>query len=161
MKKIPEKTYRLLFFVGIAAKAVIAIGELAFGLAFSFFSYETLHGFAFALSGGELAESPRDLIWELVARGFHGFSTTPQAVWAFIFLSHGIVKIFLLTALWRNKLWAFPVSAVVFTLFIIYQLYQVSVTPSIILWAINVIDIAVVLLIIHEYRYRRRKIAAA
>ncbi len=157
MRPIPEKTYHSLFLAGIIVKALISLGELVAGLFFAFFSYSTLYRIAFALFGGELTESPRDLIWGYVARGVHDFSQTPQSVWAFVFLSHGIVKIFLLTGLWYNKLWAYPASAAVFTLFIIYQFYQLTLTPSLVLWFITLLDIAVVALIIHEYWHRRRR----
>ena len=159
MKAISEKTYYLYFRIGIILKGAIAVGELAIGCAFALFDYATLKQIAFALSGDELSESPRDLVWNYVVQALHGFTTTPQSIWAFIFLSHGIIKIFLIIALLRDKLWAYPASAVVFTLFIVYQCYQLSLTPSFILWIITILDIVVVGLIIHEYRRRREGLA--
>ena len=38
-------------------------------------------------------------------------------------LSHGVVKLFLIAGLLRNRLWAYPVSLVVMGLFIAYRLY--------------------------------------
>ncbi len=155
MKPISRKISHSLFRFGIIAKALISVGEIVSGCAFIFLSYDRLYSIVFIFFGGELTESPRDFIWELIAKGFHDFSATPQSVWAFIFLSHGIVKIFLLIGLWRNKHWAYPASIIAFTLFIIYQFYQLVLTPSIILWLITIIDIVVLLLIISEYRHRR------
>ena len=96
MKPISKKTYHSLFLAGIIAKALISLGEIISGLAFAFLSYDTLYRIIFAFFGGELMENPRDFIWGYIARGFQDFGNTPQSVWAFIFLSHGIVKIFLL-----------------------------------------------------------------
>lgn len=155
MKPISEKTYQSFFRVGIIIKTLIGLGEVVLGLVFAFLSYDTLRQVVFALVGGELMENPRDFIWEYIFRIFQGFSVTPQLVWAFIFLSHGIVNIFLLVELWRNKLWIYPASAVIFSGFIAYQFYKLTFAPSILLWLIIILDIAVVILIIHEYRYRK------
>src|SRR5258708_4952625 len=126
MKPISEKTYRLAFDVGVIIKAIISIGEIVSGIVLSFVSYETIHQIIFNIFGGELAEDPRDLVGRYIAGAFRDFSATPQSVWIFILLSHGIVKIFLVGGLWRGKLWAYPASAVIFTLFVIYQFYQLT-----------------------------------
>lgn len=155
MKPTSRKIHHSLFLAGIILKTLIGIGEAVFGLAFAFLNYDTLHRIVLKFVGEELTENPLDFIWAHVLQGLHGFFATPQSVWAFIFLSHGIVKIFLLTGLWRNKTWAYPASVIAFTFFIIYQFYQLFFTPSDILWLITIIDIAVVLLIINEYRHRK------
>jgi uncharacterized membrane protein len=159
MKRPSEKNYHDLFIAGLVAKAFIAIGEIASGLVFAFFSYDSLYRAAFFLFGGELMEQPRDLLWNYVIAAFGGFTSTPRSVWVVIFLSHGVVKLLLLAGLWRNKAWAYPGSLVVFTLFIFYQLYQISLTPSLALWVITAVDVLVVLLIVHEYRHRKRIVA--
>jgi uncharacterized membrane protein len=155
MKSISRKTSHSLFLAGIIAKAVISLGEIASGLIFTFFSYEKLYNIVFLFFGGELAENPRDFVWEHIFRAFQSFSSTPRAVWAFIFLSHGIVKIILLSGLWRNKRWSYPASIAVFSFFIVYQLYQSLLTPSILLWFITFLDAAVLFLVGNEYRHRK------
>jgi uncharacterized membrane protein len=152
--RISEKTYHSLYLAGIFAKALIALGEIVSGFIFAFFSYDALYRVAFWFFGSELSESPRDVVWVLIVRAFGGFTATPRAVWVFIFLSHGIVKLLLIAGLWRDKKWAYPASIVIFTLFIFYQLYQIALTPSVVLWAITLVDVAVVLLIAREYRHR-------
>ena len=156
MKRLSEKHYHDLFIAGIVAKAFIAVGEIASGLIFAFFSYDALTRAAFVLFGGELTETPRDVVWQYIVAGFGSFAATPRPVWVIIFLSHGIVKLLLLGGLWWNKGWAYPASLIIFTLFIFYQLYQISVTPSLMLWIITAIDVLVVLLIVREYRHRKR-----
>ncbi len=154
LRSVSEKTYHSLYLGGLLAKALIACGEIVSGLVFAFFNYDTLYRAVFLFFGSELAESPRDIVWEYIVRGFGGFAATPRMVWVFIFLSHGIVKLLLLGGLWRGKAWAYPVSIIVFTLFIVYQFYQLTLTPSLLLWFITGIDLAVVLLIVREYRHR-------
>ena len=42
---------------------------------------------------------------------------------AIYLLSHGVIKVVLVASLFRELLWAYPAAIVVFTLFIVYQLY--------------------------------------
>jgi len=76
--------------------------------------------------------------------------------YAFYLLSHGLIKMFLVIGLLRNKLWSYPASLVVMGLFIIYQLYRFSYTGSFGLIAITALDVVVMVLIWHEYRLMLR-----
>ena len=159
MKPFPEKDYRALFKITVILKGLISVGEIVLGLVLAFVSYGTLRSAAFALFGGEFAETSPNLIWGFAIKGFHGFFATPQSVWVFIFLSHGIVKLVLIVALLRNKLWAYPWSAAVFTFFVVYQIYQIALAPSLALFSVTIFDAMVIALVLHEYRYRRRIMA--
>ncbi len=159
MKFFSEKNYHLFFRIGVWLKGIIAVGELATGLILSLFSYASLYNVVNFFFGEELNEAPKDIVWNYLVRGFQNFSTTPKEVWAFIFLSHGLVKIFLVGGLLKNKLWAYPSSAVVFTLFIFYQIYQYFFTPSFLLIVVTIFDVIVTVLILHEYKHKKRKLA--
>ncbi|HEX4104079.1 MAG TPA: DUF2127 domain-containing protein [Candidatus Paceibacterota bacterium] len=156
MAIVSEKTYHRVFWGGIIIKGLISVGELLLGVLFLFFSYATLFSVAVALTGDELTESPRDPLWNLAVHSFNGFTATPQAIWAFIFLSHGIVKTFMIVGLIKDWLWIYPVSAIVFAAFAAYQIYQYTYAPSFFLIAITVFDVILIGLILHEYRYERR-----
>ena len=160
MKILPEKMYHELFRWGVMAKLLLSAGEIAVGAALSFVNYEAIKGFALIFIGGEVAETPRDLIWDYAARSFHSFAAAPESFWAFLFISHGVVKAFLAWGLWREKLWSFPISGVIFTGFVIYQVYQSTYVHSGLLWLITVFDIALIILILHEWKHRRRRLAA-
>ena len=161
MQSIPEKTYFALFRVSIVAKVFFSVGEILAGLAFTFLSYDAMRSFILPLFGDELVESSRDVLWTYVVQEIQKFQATPQAAWAAIFISHGVVNLLLLIGLWRNKLWVYPLAVVVFSFFMIYQFYQLTFTPSLVLWIVTIIDIAVIALIAHEYRYRSRRVRAA
>lgn len=47
---------------------------------------------------------------------------------AIYLLSHGLVKIFVVVEVWRNRSWAYPLLLVVIGLFIAYQLYYLVFT---------------------------------
>ncbi len=161
MRTLSEKTYHRFFTWGVVIKALISLGEIALGLLFYFFSQEAVRATILTIIGTEMHEVPPDFFSNLLLRGFQDFTVTSQSVWAFILLSHGIVKTFFIGGLLRNKEWAYPTSAVVFTLFVFYQLYQLSYAPSVFLWLITIFDIVLVGLIVHEYVHRRRRRALA
>src|SRR4029077_20105793 len=102
-------------------------------------------------------ETNRDFFWRILAHGFNGFWSTRQSFWAFLFLSHGIVKIFVLSGLLKQKMWSYPIAAAVFVGFIIYQIYQMSITPSFFLIVITILDVLLVVLILHEYRHKKSR----
>jgi uncharacterized membrane protein len=52
----------------------------------------------------------------------------------------------------RNKLWAYPASLVILSLFIAYQVYRFSYTHSVGLVVLTAFDLIVMVLIWHEYR---------
>jgi uncharacterized membrane protein len=71
-------------------------------------------------------------------------------------LAHGAVKVVLVVALLLNKLWAYPWMIVVLLLFIGYQLYRISLTPTAGLIALTVFDVVILVLTWREYRVQRR-----
>jgi uncharacterized membrane protein len=70
-------------------------------------------------------------------------------------LSHGLVKIVLVAALLRNKLWAYPWMIVFLIAFIAYQVYRMTFAPSIGLVALTIFDAFVAWLTYREYRKQR------
>ncbi len=152
----PEKTYHRLFEWGVWIKTIIAIGETVIGVLLYALSTATLNALLYHLLGGEVTEMPRDTLIALLLRGFGGITGTAQSFWAFIFLTHGVVKLALLVGLIKNKLWAYPASAIVFSLLAIYQIYTLATgSPDILLELITALDVVVIILILHEYKHRR------
>ncbi len=146
MKTMSEHTYHLLFRIGIIVKAAATVFELAGGAVLWFTANTALNGAILFLTGDELIE--------------HGLfrAVTPEAqhLWALLLLGHGVVKLFLVIGLLKERLWSYPSSAAVFTMFVIYQIYETLVAPSLFIDALTAFDIVLILLILHEYRYRLR-----
>lgn len=86
-------------------------------------------------------------------------STTPQvqSFGALYLLSHGVVKVFLMVGLLRNKLWAYPSTIAVLALFITYQMVRYLNTHSILLIFLSVFDALVIWLVWHEYKRLQQK----
>lgn len=71
---------------------------------------------------------------------------------AFYLFSRGLIKVLLVIALLRNKLWAYPASLVVLALFVVYQVYQIITIHSLIVSAITIFDLVVMYFIWREYQ---------
>ena len=67
------------------------------------------------------------------------------------------MKIVLVTALLKNKLWAYPWMIAFLGIFIVYQLYRIALTPTIWLITLTVFDGLVVWLTYREYRKQRTR----
>jgi uncharacterized membrane protein len=65
------------------------------------------------------------------------------------------VKVTLVIALLRNKLWAYPWMIAVLLAFIAYQVYLIVLGPSPGLVALTVFDVLIVVLTWREYRKQR------
>ena len=66
-----------------------------------------------------------------------------------------MIKIVLVAALLRNKLWAYPWMIAFLIAFIVYQVYRLTFAPSIGLVAFTVFDAFIVWLTYREYRKQR------
>ena len=100
----------------------------------------------------ELIEDRGDVVANTLLHWAQTFSIQTQHFYAFYLLSHGVVKLGLVTGLLIRKLWAYPASLVVMTLFIAYQLYRYTYTHGIGLIFLTLFDLVVMWLVWHEYR---------
>ena len=92
------------------------------------------------------------------ARGSHLLSaahslTGSTVVFAALYLlSHGLVKMVLVGALLRNKLWAYPWMIGFLAVFIVYQLYRMTFAPTLGLATLTIFDAFIAWLTYREYR---------
>jgi uncharacterized membrane protein len=66
---------------------------------------------------------------------------------AIYLLAHGLVKMFAVVGLLKNKLWGYPLSLVVFTGFIVYQIYRFTLSGGVGLVVLTIFDLIVIWLI--------------
>ncbi|WP_343319143.1 DUF2127 domain-containing protein [Arthrobacter sp. TMP15] len=147
------------FAIGIILKGLDGVLELLGGSLLLFAAPATIHDIAVLITQPELSEDPNDFLSNHILRGALGLSDHVVLFTALYLLAHGLVKVVLVLALLMNKLWAYPWMIAVLVVFILYQLYQLTLTPSAGLVALTVFDILIVVLTGHEYgRHRRRKL---
>ena len=126
------------------------------GIALALVSTSSIANFVNAITQDELIKDPNDFVATHLLTMAHNFSVQTQHFYAFYLLSHGIVKVALVVGLLREKLWAYPASLIVLTLFVLYQLYRFSYTHGVGLIVLTLFDIVVMGLIWHEYGLMRR-----
>ena len=150
-KELEEKGIHKVFIVSIAVKAVFATLEVVLGLLLLFTG--SVVQIVLALLENELIDDPNDFF------GTHLHAILNPTHEAQVFgglylISHGIVKLFLVIGLLRDKMWAYPASLAVFALFILYQTVRYLSTHSAFLLLLTVMDLIVMWLIWHEYQQR-------
>lgn len=107
------------------------------------------------LTRHELSEDPDDLIATHLLRLAHGLTGSAVLFAAGYLLLHGMVKVVLVAALLRNKVWAYPWMIAFLIVFIGYQLYRIALHPALGLTALTVFDAFIAWLTWREYRKQR------
>ena len=126
--------------------------EIALAFAAVFVSRDMLLYWVNLLTRRELLQDPGDVFAQYVIATAQQYSVTTQLFVAVYFLVHGVIKIFLIYALYKHKMWAFPTAIFIFILFLIYQVYEYSKVPQLSLIILSVLDIVVIFLTYYEYR---------
>ena len=148
-----ERTIRLAFEASLVLKAVFAAAEILGGIGAYFVSQQFLFRVVERITRQELLEDPRDFIANYLLHSAQHFSVSTRNFTAAYLLSHGVIKLWLIAGLLRERLGYYPVGIAVFGLFIVYQVYRFSLTQSLWLVLITALDLVVIGLTWHEYRY--------
>ncbi len=138
-------------------KGLDALFEIAGGIALRIVKPSLIFHLVALLTQDEIVEDPRDLIANYVRHAAGRISVGSEHFMALYLLSHGVVKMFAVGALLKNKLWGYPLSIVVFGGFIVYQIYRYLLAGGLGLIALSIFDLIVVALIWLEYRAVKAK----
>jgi uncharacterized membrane protein len=149
---LEEKRIRLYFRISILFKGAISVAEIIAGIAFFFIPVTYLSSLVTQYAQTELLNEPGDFIATHILSIAHDFALTSGTFIAFYLLSRGLVKVVLIAALLKNKLWAYPASLAVLGLFVAYQLYQIYTGFSVPLVALTIFDFIVMYFIWREYQ---------
>lgn len=158
-RPMDERRIHRIFQISIIIKGLHATIECAGGIALYFVSTTTIVRWVELLTQDELAEDPRDFVATHFLSAAQHLSVGTETFYAFYLLSHGLVKVFLVAGLLKEKLWAYPASLAVLGAFIAYQAYRYSFTHSIGLIILTVFDLIVIWLVWHEWRVLRQHLA--
>jgi uncharacterized membrane protein len=157
MRKFIQKHSHKIFTTSILLKAAVGVLEIVVGALFYFMSYEAINKIGEVLINEEIAENPNSIFFHFLDTSFHSIFIYSKLFWAFLLLAHGITKVFLVGGLLRGKNWAYTVSAIIFSYFILDQAHRLFVHPSFLLGIITVFDVFVVFAILYEYRQKKRR----
>jgi len=143
------------FHISLLLKAADSVLEIIGGLFALIVSPSSLNHWAATITQYELSKDPHDFWATHILRATHDFAGSGRFFAAFYLLSHGIVKIVLIIALFKEKLWAYPAMIAVLGGFIVYQLYRISNKFSISLTLLTLFDMFIVWLTLKEYKRHR------
>lgn len=138
-KYIPEIVWQILFKLGMFLRGINGFIYLAVGLMLFFVSVSELNHITLNVL------SP--LLTDITHR-------TKNIVGLYIFF-HGVINIFLVAGLYKNKLWAYLISIGFISSLILMQLYNISFHYSNILLSLIIFDCIFVFVTWHEYMYHK------
>jgi uncharacterized membrane protein len=150
-----EQRLHRFFEITLLLKALFAVGEIVAAIGVYVVPLDTVADFIGAMTQAELARHPHDVAAAHLAEWARNLSVGTQHFVALYLLTHGAVKLWVIIGLMRERLWYYPVALVLFTLFIVYQIHRYTLTHSVSLLLITVVDLVVIALTWHEYRYLR------
>ncbi|HVC45768.1 MAG TPA: DUF2127 domain-containing protein [Terracidiphilus sp.] len=152
-----SKLRELLFRVSVLLKGFDGALEIVGGIALWVVSPGLIVRVVGFLTQDEIAEDPHDIVANYLRHASGHFSLLSEHFMAIYLFGHGLVKIIVIVALLKNKLWAYPVAISVFGGFVVYQVYRFALTGGVGLMVLTVIDLIVIWFIWQEYRAVRSR----
>ncbi|HTH72015.1 MAG TPA: DUF2127 domain-containing protein [Candidatus Pristimantibacillus sp.] len=152
-KSLLDKAYE----IGLFIKGIDGTLELMGGIFLIAVPPSVITGFARFLTQREITDDPHDFVanhildyGNALAHGQHLFASL-------FLLTHGAVKVALVIALLRQKLWAYPWALGALVLFLVYQAYLLKKGPSFGMAFLTVLDIIIIWLVWREWQKFRSK----
>jgi uncharacterized membrane protein len=149
------------FDVGVLLKGIDGILEIVAGVFLLLVPLNDVRRFLIWATGKELSEDPKDFVATHLVRLANTLSVSGYRLTIAYLLIHGFVKVFLVYMLFKRRLWAYPTAIAVFAAFGVYQIYQYTISHSLLLVALTILDVVVIVLTVWEYRILTRKARAA
>ena len=143
------------FEVGISLKGVGALFEIAGGMVLWFVKPSQMNDIVRRLGENLLADAPHHPFAVQVLNASQRIADNGTTFASLYLLSHGVVKLALVICLLLNKMWAYPLTIVVFAAFMVYQVHRFTHTHSWALIWLTVFDAVIVYLTWQEYQEQR------
>jgi uncharacterized membrane protein len=141
-----EKRIHQMFVVSVMLKGAHALLEIAGGIALWLFSTDTILKLLYRVGHDD---------WFT-----RTFSSNEHHYYVFYLLSHGAANLAIVVGLLREKLWAYPATFAVLSLFIAYQLHRFYYVRDPGLIVLSALDLFVMALAWNEYRQVKRGLFA-
>lgn len=145
----------LVFLIGMGLKAINGAAELLLGLPVLFLRPAQITGLVHSVTAGELREDPHDLIAHLALNGAAALRPEAALFAAVYLIIHGAVKVVIVIALLRDSRRVYPWAIVALVGFLIWQIVELILHPSIGVALLSGFDVAVIALTWREWRQHR------
>lgn len=158
MKLLPDRTLLdKVFWVALTLKGLDGVLEVAGGVLLLVVSPHQIGALTRLLTQHELSEDPDDFVATSLVHLASTLTVSASLFGAVYLLLHGLVKIVLVVALLRDKLWAYPWMIGFLVIFIAYQCYLLVLAFSWGLALLTAFDAVIVWLTWREYRIHSRR----
>lgn len=147
-----------IFWVALIVKGLDGVLELIGGVLFLVLTPAQISLIVQVLTQHELSEDPDDLIANALVRFAASLDVSATLFGAIYLLLHGAVKVVLVVAVLRDRLWAYPWLIGFLVVFIGYQVYDMIVHFTWGMLALTVFDAFIVALTVREYRLHRARL---
>ncbi len=144
------------FNISLILKGIFSVLEIVGGLLVLYLNQQFILNLILSITANELSIDPDDFFANYLIHSAQQFSLSSQYFIAIYLLIHGIIKGLLIITLFKEKLWSYPLAMIIFSLFSGYQIYEFIRTGSIWLLVLTVLDVFIIALAWHEYRYMQR-----
>jgi uncharacterized membrane protein len=146
-----------LFRIAMALKGIDGLLELIGGITLLLVSQAEVQKLIAGVVTHDLLGPPDGSLARHFVAGTAEFASGDRTFAVVYLLLHGVLKVALVIALLRHWLPAYPVAILVLGLFVVYELYRATQTGSVLLPVLAVVDVAVIALVVREYRALRRE----
>jgi uncharacterized membrane protein len=154
--KKQESELHWFFEVSVFLKGIHAILEIAGGFLILLVSQNFITQILLYLSQESISDNGNDFLANHLMNFLQNFSVGTKHFIAFYLLSHGIVKLFLVYGLLKEKLIFFPLAIFIFSFFAFYQVERYFYTHSLILLFLTILDLVVIGLTLHEWSHKSK-----
>jgi len=150
-----DKTFR----ISLILKGLDGVLELVGGVLLLLVSPAQMGSVVRFLTQHELSEDPHDLVATTLVHLAGTLTVSATLFGAIYLLLHGLVKVALVWAVLKDKLWAYPWMVAFLLIFIAYQGYELVVAFTWGMVLLTAFDIFIVWLTLHEYRAHKARSA--
>ena len=152
-----DKTFR----VSLVLKGLDGVLELVGGILLLLVSPAQMGSMVHFLTQHELSEDPHDVVATALVHMAGTLTVSATLFGAIYLLLHGLVKVILVWAVLKDKLWAYPWMIAFLLVFIAYQGYELVVAFTWGMVLLTAFDIFIVWLTLREYRAHARVVLAS
>jgi uncharacterized membrane protein len=154
--KPPNKLLHGAFQTAITLKGLGGVTEIIGGALWWFVTPAAVSEAVQFLLLQELSRDPDGFFTSHVLWQSSKFAHVDPSFASAYLLSHGITKVILVVCLWLNKLWAYPLTILIFAGFCLYQVHRYTRTHSVLLVLLTIFDILLIYLTWREYLQQRQ-----
>jgi uncharacterized membrane protein len=144
------------FRVSIILKGIDALIEIIGGVILLFVTSKDITHFTAWLTRSTLASNPHNAVATYLNHSAGHLAADSTLIGAIYLLSHGVIKLFIIINVLRDKYWAYPVLIVVLLGFCVYQVVDIINNHSLAVTLLTVFDVFVIILTWLEWQKKRK-----